>query len=136
MTSTELRDLIKALTPGIPVTINEQFMLNVQADQYEENQLFIYVEEMCTSQVRIVQWKKQRITRHDVYFCQLHHYDSTAEQRQAIREAEIAPVVAIVEEALAKDYQVAYFKEDYWPRGFDANEVLIHIQFDIAEDIC
>lgn len=135
MNTTTLREIIAQALPAWDTTINEQYMMNVQADSYERFQGFIYVEEMATAKVTYDRWNKHRYTLHDVYFCVLDEFDTTAEQREAVREQRIRPAVNQVEGILNQTYNVSEFEEDYFPRGFDANEILIHIRFKAWEAV-
>lgn len=129
MTTTELRDFIKAQLPEWWVTINEQEMLNVQADDLERFEGFAYVEEFTRANVTY-KYGRDATHTHDVYFCVLGEFDTTAEQREKIRETRILPRVRQVEDALNAHFGIERFKEDYYPRGFDAHEILVHIEFE------
>lgn len=129
MTTIELRDFIKSYLPDWWVTINEAELVNVQADDLERFAGFAYVEELTQKNVSYTRYGRDATHAHDVYFCVLGEFDLTAEQREDIRERRIRPVVYKVEEALHNKFGIDEFKEDLYPRGFDANEILIHIAF-------
>lgn len=135
MSTTELRDIIKGILPTWEVTINEQYMLNVELDQYEHKQRFVYVEEFARSEVQY-KYGRQEAYTHDVYFCELGHYDITAEEREKIREERLQDAVREVEDAIYTRFGVTQFTHDFEPRGFDAGEVLIHIRFKIGDRVC
>lgn len=129
MKTTELRDVIQGLLPDWFITINEQKMLNVQADELETHKGFGYVEEFAQTQVVIDKWTKREITTHDVYLCVLGEYGNTSEQREKIREERIMPAIRAIENHMVKMERVKEFKRDLYPRGFDAEEILVHLEF-------
>lgn len=131
MTATELRDAIAAILPDWSVTINEQYMLNVQADDLDRFAGFIYVEELDTAEITNRAGSRTRTT-HDVYFCRLAELDTTAEEREQIREQTIKPAIKAVMRGIGVDS----YRQDKFPRGFDANEVLIHVQFQTESVEC
>lgn len=135
MKPTKLRELIEALLPDWVVTINEQYMMNVQADEYERHAGFVYVEEFAPSTIDYRMGRIEKYT-HDVYFCVLGEYADTPEQREAVREARIYEAVERVEDFLANKYAVRDFAHDVLPRGFDANEILVHVRFTASERKC
>lgn len=135
MTTTELRAIVAQTIPEWWVTINEQYMLNVQADDIERYGGFAYVEEFARASVSYAKYGREVTYTHDIYFCVLGEFDTTAEQREAIRAHRIMPKVRAVEERLHRE-GVDEFKEDYEPRGFDAHEILVHIQFKAKGQRC
>lgn len=136
MTTTKLREILEALLPSWKVTINEQTMLNVGADDYDQFQGFAYVEEFCTSRTSYARFGREVTHTHDIYLCVLDEFDLTAEQREAVRESRLYPVMESVEAYLNRFYGVLEFDHDLFPRGFDANEILVHIRFRTSEKIC
>lgn len=136
MKTTELRDVIARVLPEWEVTVNEQKMLNVMADDIERCQGFAYVEEFAQSVISYEKFGKTETYTHNVYFCVLGEFDTTAEQREYIRQERIAGAVADVVRELHNTYGVEKFRQDFFPRGFDANEVTIHLQFSITSRRC
>lgn len=134
MTSNQLRDIVANLLPHWCVTINEQYMLNVQADDLEKYLGFIYIEELDSSEISTKRGI-QETHFHDLYFCRLNELDSTAEQREQIRDELIMPAVISVIKTMTK-HGVYEFTKDKNPRGFDANEVVVHLTFTTTGQIC
>lgn len=129
MTTTQLKDVIQQILPDWKITTNEQYMLNVQADEIELHKGFGYVEEFSQTQVLVEKWTKREITIHDVYLCVLGEYGSTSEQREEIREQRIMPAIRQIENVMRRVENVKEFRRDKYPRGFDAEEILVHLQF-------
>lgn len=127
--------MIAGLLPEWNVTINEQYMLNVQADDLERFAGFIYVEELDNAIVTDQRGHRVRTT-HDVYVCRLAELDTTAEQREQIREEKIMPAVRAIEKAMVSSHGVRSIRRDKFPRGFDANEVLVHLNFETEAVEC
>lgn len=136
MNTTELRAIVAQIIPDWWVTINEEYMLNVQADDIERFGGFAYVEEFARANVSYAKFGRDVTYTHDVYFCVLGEFDTTAEQREAIRQQRIMPRVRAVEDKLHQMFGIDEFKEDYEPRGFDAHEILVHIQFNAKDKRC
>lgn len=135
MNTTALREVIADLLPHWKVTINEQTMLNVQADDYEKHDGFAYIEEFVTSRTTFG-FGKRRTYTHNLYLCVFTDFDLTAEQREATRMKRLYPVMEEIETALHDRLGVEDFEEDLYPKGFDGNEVLVHLRFRTTENVC
>lgn len=133
----ELKDKVQAVLPEWNVTANEAYMLNVEADQLEQGALFAYVEEFITWNSNRAGYGKKETARYEITFCKLlSEFQMTAEDRIAIRQDELMPGVRAVEQMIFEEYGVKNFNYDVYPRGFDANEVLVHMTFSTEETIC
>lgn len=131
----ELTNLIRKTLPDWHVTLDEAEMVNITADQLQMHEGFAYIEELNTESVQYVYGRKE--TRDiDIYFCRFVPLDFMAEQREKVRIECITPAVKAVERALYDALGVTIFTHDKYPRGFDANEVLIHVSFQMSEMVC
>lgn len=135
MTLTELTNEVQSLLPDWCVTLDEAYMMNIRADEMLKYEGFAYIEELNSESVNYGMGRK--VTRMvDVYFCRLTDFENTAAEREHLRETHIYPAVRKVEEYLNKTHGIGIFTHDKFPRGFDANEVLVHVSFQISNVEC
>ena len=131
----ELTNLIRKTIPDWHVTLDEAEMVNITADQLQMHEGFAYIEELNTESVQYGYGRKE--TRDiDIYFCRFVPLDFMAEQRERVRIDCITPAVKAVERALYDAVGATISSHDKDPRGFDANEVLIHVSFQMSEMVC
>lgn len=130
----ELKELVKRAIPGWEVTIDEAQMVNITLDDMNRCEGFAYIEEFATWNVS-ERMGTRATYRHEITFLRFCDFECDAMQRVAIREERIMPAVRSIQRAL-KEYGVTNFDCDVYPRGFDANEVLVHIAFNVEESIC
>lgn len=131
----ELTELVQKTLPDWHVTLDEAEMVNITADELQQHEGFVYIEELNTESVQFGYGRRE--TRNiDIYFCRFVPLDFVAEQREQMRVNFIAPAVRKVERELYDTLGVTTFTHDKYPRGFDANEVLIHVSFQMEEMVC
>jgi len=134
MNQLELKNKIAALLPGWHVTVDEADMVNVQADGHTGP--FCYIEEYDTVTDSAAGYGLRRTRREEIYFCRLTEFQNDGEQRVRIREEELRPACDKVEGMLARELGAKIFTTDPMPRGFDANEVLLHLVVEWTEQVC
>ena len=134
MNQLELKEAIEGVLPGWHVTVDEAEMINVVADK--ETKPFVYIEEYDTVTDNATRFGNRRTRREEVYFCAITEMHNAGEERIAIRENILRPACDIVEKMLREQWGVTVFNIDPMPRGFDANEVLLHLVFEYTETLC
>ena len=134
MNQLELKAKIAALLPDWQVTVDEAEMVNVTADGYTTP--FCYIEEFDTVTDTLTAVGARRTRKEEIYFCQICELHANGETRVAIRENTLRPAIDKVIKMLRTEYGVQTFTTDPLPRGFDANEVLLHVVFEYTEGVC
>ena len=135
MNQLELKQAIKETLPKWEVTVDEASMINARLD--DTKKLFCYIEEFDGVKDSMSgKFGNRRTRKEDIYFCTFCDMHEDGEKRVEIREKILRPAVVLVEKMLKKRYGVSEFPSDSYPRGFDANEVLIHIVVEYTEVIC
>lgn len=134
MNQLELKEAIEGVLPGWHVTVDEAEMINVVAD--EETKPFCYIEEYDQVTDNATKFGNRRTRREEVYFVMITNMHNNGEQRVAIRENTLRPACDKVEKMLREQWGVTVFSTDPMPRGFDANEVLLHLVFEYTEALC
>ena len=134
MNQLELKAKIAALLPEWQVTVDEANMVNVKADGYTAP--FVYIEEFDSGTTEQTAVGMRRTRKEEIYFCKLCDMHNDGEARVTIRETLLRPAMDKVIKMLNTEYGVLKFQDDPLPRGFDANEVLLHLVFEYTEGIC
>lgn len=134
MNQLELKAAIAELLPEWQVTVDEADMVNVSADGYTTP--FVYIEEFDTQTDTVTKYGLRRTRREEIYFCQLCEMHNNGEERVAIRENILRPALDKVQQLLRERWAVTTFTTDCMPRGFDANEVLLHMVFEYTITVC
>lgn len=133
----QLQDKVQKALPDWDVTCNEAYMLNIEADQIEKHQGFAYIEEFVTwNTTQAGYGGSEEVSRYEITFCKLVDFEIDALQRIAVRQQQIMPAVRKAEKMIMKEDGVTNFQYDVYPRGFDANEVLVHMVFNARERVC
>lgn len=132
----QLQNKVQQTLPGWDVTCNEAYMLNIEADQIKKCQGFAYIEEFVTWNTNAARYGRKETARYEITFCKLIDFEVDALQRILVRQEQIMPDVRKVEKMLGEEYGVTNFQYDVYPRGFDANEVLVHMVFNVEEEVC
>lgn len=136
MNTLKLKKLIEAALPDWYVVVDEAQMVNIELDKMDKWSGLVYIEEFVTWNNRYSGYGRKQMTNNDVYFIRLCDFECDAAQRIHIRQEEIEPACRVVEKAVREEFNVGDFMYDTYPRGFDANEVLIHMRFDTTEELC
>lgn len=134
MNQLELKEAIEGVLPGWHVTVDEAEMINVVADK--ETKPFCYIEEYDQVTDNATRFGNRRTRREEVYFVMITDMHNNGEKRVAIRENILRPACDKVEKMLREQWGVTVFNTDPMPRGFDANEVLLHLVFEYTEALC
>ena len=134
MNQLELKAAIEALLPEWQVTVDEADMVNVIADQQVKP--FVYIEEFDTQTDTLTKFGTRRTRREEIYFCAICEMHNNGEQRVSIRENTLRPAMDKVQKLLRDTWGVTSFTTDCMPRGFDANEVLLHMVFEYTITVC
>lgn len=111
-------------------------MLNIEADQIEMYDGFAYIEEFVTWDTATGGYGRKETAKYEITFCKLVDFGIDAVDRIKVRQDQIMPAVREVEKMLGTEYGVSNFRYDVYPRGFDANEVLVHMVFNAEEQVC
>lgn len=132
----ELKDELKRILPhGWEVMIDEAHLVNLDVDTKCRCEGFAYIEEFYSGTTTFNMGA--RVTnRYEVTFMRFVDIEPSAELREHIRLTQIWPVVYDVQKQLNRNYGVASFNTNTLPRGFDANEVLVSMEFSMEESIC
>lgn len=135
MNKIDLKDTIKILLRDWEVTIDEAYMVNVTADAISRQKCFAYVEEFSNAVVDFSRYGKRVRNNYEIYLCTFTDFENTAEEREQIRMEKLLPAAEKIELYL-NSVGVNVINRDVFPRGFDANEVLIHLSFSVEDLTC
>lgn len=131
----ELKEELKKVLPaGWEVTIDEAHLVNIDVDEKCRCSGFAYIEEFYSGTTSFAMGARES-NRYEVVFMKFIDIEPTAEQREEMRLRCIWPVVHDVQRHLNRNFGVASFNTNTLPRGFDANEVLVSIQFSVEDSI-
>lgn len=136
MSIIELKKLVTNTLPKWRVTIDEAQMLNLTADDLNRCDGVAYIEEFNTSVLGNTRFGVKLETKHEITFCVFAELEQSAEEREVMRNKRVMPAVKAVQKALMQVYDGLVFTMDKYPRGFDANEVLVHITFTTTDNVC
>ncbi|MDR0682026.1 MAG: hypothetical protein LBG15_09305 [Dysgonamonadaceae bacterium] len=134
-----LEEIIKRANPAYTVEYEELSMMNVSADEIKYTQPFAYIEEFTRGEYGKQRFYNQKTVEAQIWFCRFCQFQSTAREREAIREQIEAEIVLPFMEEYKKE--AGLFQPETWkfftpPPRFDANETSIMLQFDFKELKC
>lgn len=139
---TEIKTLIESIVddnnePIYPVEYEENKMMNLKADEKTPDSAFAYIEEFTQGTYERKPFVPQKTTKMQIYFCRFIEMDSTAIQRDALRESIESEIIF----PFMEKYNACgiFDRVDIWNWGaglprFDANEISIMLQFDCKQN--
>ena len=134
MNQLELKAAIEAILPKWKVTVDEADMVNVIADSTTKP--FVYIEEFDFVTDSAATFGMKRTRKEEIYVVMFTEMHNNGEKRVALRETVLRPALDAIQALLCKKWGVKTFMTDPMPRGFDANEILLHTVFEYTEQVC
>jgi hypothetical protein len=132
----QLKEIVAKVLPQWLVSVDEAQMVNIGAECLDREEGVVYIEEFNTAMLGNTRFGVKLETKHEITFCVFSEFQKNAEEREQEREERIMPAVYAVQKELMKLQDGIVFTMDKFPRGFDANEILVHITFTTTDNIC
>lgn len=127
----QLKEIVAKVLPQWLVSVDEAQMVNIGAECLDREEGVVYIEEFVSGTTTFNRGSRE-IYHFEITFLVFDAFEPSAEHREELRESVIDPAIRTLEEHLNRNYGIEVFNFNTLPKGFDANEVLKTITFDMG----